>query len=168
MNGSIGKTRGTVAARNLAAEHGPHGAMYVADIEAAGHGRLRFERGFRLRNESVVERRAEPVILTGGAATRNTRRQLGLIKDRREIDALRLPVGIVNVHVDLFHVADHFVDATEAKLGHVLAHLLGDEEEEVDDVLRCAGEALAQNGILGGDADRAGIQVALAHHNAAH
>ena len=70
--------------------------------------------------------------------------------------------------VDLFDAADHLVDGAEAELGHVLAHLLGDEEEEVDDVLGRAGEARAEDGILGGDADRAGIQVALAHHDAAH
>ena len=32
----------------------------------------------------------------------------------------------------------------------------------------CAGEARAQDRVLRGDADRAGIQVALAHHDAAH
>ena len=32
----------------------------------------------------------------------------------------------------------------------------------------CALELLAQRGILGGDADRAGVEVALAHHDAAH
>ena len=56
--------------------------------------------------------------------------------------------------IDFFDVADHFVDGAEAELGHVLAHLLGDEEEEVDDVLGRAGESRAQNGVLGGDADR--------------
>ena len=32
----------------------------------------------------------------------------------------------------------------------------------------CAGEARAQHRVLRGDADRAGVQVALAHHDAAH
>ena len=49
-----------------------------------------------------------------------------------------------------------------------LAHLLGDEEEEVDHVLRRALELGAQRRILRGDAHRAGIQMALAHHDAAH
>jgi hypothetical protein len=51
--------------------------------------------------------------------------------------------------------------------GHHLAHFFGDEEEVVDDVLRRALEALAQHRVLGGDAHRAGVQVALAHHDAA-
>ena len=50
----------------------------------------------------------------------------------------------------------------------MLAHLLGDEEEEVDHVLGLAGKARAQHRVLRGDADRAGVQVALAHHDAAH
>ena len=42
-----------------------------------------------------------------------------------------------------------------------------DELEEVDDELRLAGEPLAQLGVLRGDADRAGVEVADAHHDAA-
>ena len=75
---------------------------------------------------------------------------------------------IVDVHVDLLDAAHHLVDGLEAQLGHVLAHLLGDEEEVVDDVLGRAAEARAQHRVLRGDADRAGVQVALAHHDAAH
>jgi hypothetical protein len=50
---------------------------------------------------------------------------------------------------------------------HDLAHFLGDEEEVVDDVLGLAGEALAQHRVLRRDADRAGVEMALAHHDAA-
>ena len=55
----------------------------------------------------------------------------------------------------------------DAERGHQLPGLLGDEEEEVDDVLGLAGEALAQLRVLRRDADRAGVQVADAHHDAA-
>ena len=64
-------------------------------------------------------------------------------------------------------VADRLVERAEAELGEVLAHLLGDELEEVHDELRLAAEARAQLGVLGGDADRAGVEVADAHHDAA-
>ena len=50
---------------------------------------------------------------------------------------------------------------------HQLAHLLGDEEEVVDDVLGLARELGAQHRILRGDAHRARVEVALAHHDAA-
>ena len=55
----------------------------------------------------------------------------------------------------------------EAELGHDLAQLLGDEEHEVDDVLGLARELLAQLRVLRRDADRAGVEVADAHHDAA-
>ena len=41
------------------------------------------------------------------------------------------------------------------------------ELEEVDHELRLPGETLPQLGVLGGDTDRAGVQVADAHHHAA-
>ena len=59
------------------------------------------------------------------------------------------------------------LERAEAQLRHDLAHLLGDEEEVVDHVLGLAGEALAQHRVLRRDADRAGVEVALAHHDAA-
>ena len=72
----------------------------------------------------------------------------------------------VLIHLQVFDAADHLVDRTEAQLGHDGPHVFGQEAEEVDDVLGVAIEALAQLGVLGGDADRAGVQVALAHHDA--
>ena len=64
-------------------------------------------------------------------------------------------------------MADHFVDGAEAELGHDFAHFHGDEGHEIDDVLGLAGEVLAQLRVLGGDADRAGVFLADAHHQAA-
>ena len=55
----------------------------------------------------------------------------------------------------------------DAELRHDRARLLGDEEEVVHDVLGPAGELLAQHRVLRRHADRAGVQVALAHHDAA-
>ena len=52
-------------------------------------------------------------------------------------------------------------------LRHVFAHFFGDEEEVVHHVFRLAGEFLAQLGVLRRHADRAGVEVALAHHDAA-
>ncbi len=50
---------------------------------------------------------------------------------------------------------------------HQGANFLGDKKEIIDHVFRLAGKALAQFRVLGGDTDRAGVQVALAHHDAA-
>ena len=49
----------------------------------------------------------------------------------------------------------------------IAARLLGDHEQVVDDVLGLALEAAPQLRILGGDPDRAGVEVADAHHHAA-
>ena len=84
-----------------------------------------------------------------------------------EIEALGLPVLHQLALVEHLHLADHLVEAAVAERGHQLAHFLGDEEEIVDHVLGLALEALAQHRVLRGDADRAGVEVALAHHDAA-
>ena len=61
---------------------------------------------------------------------------------------------------------DHLLDLAEAHLRHVLADLFGHEEHEVHDVFRLAAETLAQLRVLRGHADRAGVEVADAHHDA--
>ena len=64
-------------------------------------------------------------------------------------------------------LADGFVESAEAQLCHVFPDFFGDEHEEVLDELGLAGEALPQHGVLGGHADRAGVQMAHPHHDAA-
>ena len=59
-------------------------------------------------------------------------------------------------------------ERAEAERGQDLAHLLGDEAEQVDDLLRRAGELLRAALVLRADADRAGVGMALPHHDAAH
>ncbi len=49
----------------------------------------------------------------------------------------------------------------------ICAQFLGDEEEVVDHMLGRAGEALAQHRVLRRYADRAGVEMTLAHHDAA-
>jgi hypothetical protein len=69
--------------------------------------------------------------------------------------------------VEQLGVADRLLEGAEAELGEQFPHLLGDVQHEVLDELRLAREALAQLGVLGRDADRAGVQVADPHHDAA-
>ena len=85
----------------------------------------------------------------------------------REVEALGLPVVDGLARLEPVDAADHLLDRAEAELRHQLAHLLGDEAHEVDDVLRLARELLAQSRILRRDAGRAGVEVADAHHDAA-
>ena len=51
---------------------------------------------------------------------------------------------------------------------HVASKVLGEEEEEVDDVVLVSGEFGSELLVLRGDSDGAGVLVALAHHDAAH
>ena len=69
--------------------------------------------------------------------------------------------------VEHLHLSDHFVEGAIAHLRHQFPHLFGDEEEVVDDVLGLALEAPAQHRVLRRHADRAGIEMTLAHHDAA-
>ena len=119
-------------------------------------------------DQLLIERALEPVVLALGVA--NLRLRVGLdrrLQHRAEIEAVGLPV--LDRGVDLEHVdpAHHLVDGAEAERGHDRARVLGHHEQVVDDVLGLAGEALAQLGILGRDPHRAGVEVALAHHDAA-
>ena len=69
--------------------------------------------------------------------------------------------------VEQVGTADQVVELADAQLRHDLAHFLGDEEEVVHHVLGLARELLAQHRVLRGHAHRAGVEVALAHHDAA-
>ena len=85
----------------------------------------------------------------------------------REVDAAALPVLDRRVGLEQVDAADEILVAADAEPAHDLPRLLGDEEEEVHDVLGLALEALAQLRVLRRDAHRARVQVAGAHHDAA-
>jgi len=153
VDGAFGQSCRAVAAGDFAAQHGADGAVHVADGEAAGDGGLRFESRRGLGDERVIERGVEAVILGLHLTAGHTRRHSGRVEDGGKVDALGLPVRVGQDGVDFFNAADHLVDGAEAELGHVFADLLGEEEEEVDDVLGLAGEAGAEDGVLRGDAD---------------
>ncbi len=73
VDGAVGQAGGAVTARDFAAQHGAHGAVHVANGEAGGDGRLRFERGLGLGDERVIERLVEAVILAWCGGARHAR-----------------------------------------------------------------------------------------------
>ena len=85
----------------------------------------------------------------------------------REIEPLGFPVRHQRRLVEHLGLAHHLVESAVAECGHDLADLFRDEEEVIDDVLGLPGEALAQQRDLGRNPDRTGVEVALAHHDAA-
>ena len=95
-------------------------------------------------------------------------RQRRAIEDLRQVDPLRLPVRDRWTALEPVDPAHHLIHRAEADLRHQFAHLLGDVEEEVDDMLGFTREMPAQLRVLGRDSNRAGVQMALAHHDAAH
>ena len=107
------------------------------------------------------------MILRLRAADADVGSNLGPMQNLAEIDAVRLPVLDGVMRLERIDAADHVGDATEAELSHDLAQLLGDKHHEVDDVLGLAGEALAEHRVLRRNADRAGVEMANAHHHAA-
>ena len=142
--------------------------MHVANRKAHFNRGAVFERVFRSRDQFVIESLFESMILRLYAVAGNTAGQRRIVENRRKIDASRLPVINRRLRVEHVHATDHVVDLAEAQLRHVLPHLLGNKEEEIDYVLGLAGELLAQRRILRGNSHRTSIQVALAQHDAAH
>ena len=115
----------------------------------------------------MIARSLEAMILLLAIVNGDARFGLHLMQDSRQIDPLRLPVPQCLGHVEPVDTPDHLADSTKSHRRHDLAQLLGNEEEVVDHVLRCAREALAQHRILRCDADRTGIEMTFAHHQTA-
>ncbi len=166
-DGVLGQALGAVAAGDFAAQHGADGAMDVANLQAGLDRRLVLQRLAGAGDQLVIEGPVEAVVLGDEAAAADAARHGGAVENGRVIQAARLPVVDGGAHAEPIHAADHFVHAAEAHLSHQLARLFGDEEEVADKVLGLALELAAQGRVLGGDADRAGVEVALAHHHAA-
>src|SRR5205823_4933727 len=155
------------AAGDLGGEHGAHGAVAVRDRQLEADRLAPLERRPAARDDLIVERLREAVVLQLDAAPRDRGRYVRGVEDLRQVHALRLPVPGDVAHVQHVDAPDHVVDGAEAERCHDLAQLLGDEHHEVDHVLGLALELLPQHRVLGRDADRAGVQVADAHHDAA-
>ncbi len=136
-------------------------------VRTSRTGAPRSSAGLRVGDQAAVEHGRDTVVLCLAVADAHALRGVRLVEQLGEIEPLGFPVLDHLALVEHLHLPDHLGEGAEAHLRHQLAHLLGDEEEEVDHVLGLADEALAQHGILGRDPDRAGVEVALAHHDAA-
>src|SRR5579859_4347664 len=167
-NGVFRQACRTVAPRNLSAQHGAHGAMNVADGHAEHNRRAVLNGLLRHLDQLAIERLVECVVLRLQAATAHMAGHRRIVKNRRKIDSRSLPVGHGFALNQAINPANHFVDGAEAELCHDPAQVFGNEEKEIDHVFGRAVELLAQLRVLRGHAYRTSVQVALAHHDAAH
>ena len=89
------------------------------------------------------------------------------MEDAAEVEASRLPMFDALLRVEQVGASDQFIEGADTQLRHDLARFFGDEEEEVHHMLGPALEFRTQHRVLRGHAHRTGVEVALAHHDAA-
>ena len=166
-DGVLGQAGMAIALGDLARQHGAGGAVQVPDRQIELDRLLLLDRLAGKLDQLAIEHLVEAVVLPLGIVDGDLGRHLRLMEDAREVEALGLPMVDRLALIQDLGLADHLGEAAEAERGHVFAHFLGDEEEEIDDVLGLALESGAQHRVLRGDADRAGVQMAFAHHDAA-
>ena len=170
VDGVVGQPRAGVPLGDLVTEHRADRAVDVADRQRRAHRLAALERVLGERDQLVVERLLQAVVLGLGAARLLVGEDVAvrrLVQDRGQVEARGLPVVDRVADVERVDAADRLLERPEAQLREQLAHLLGDVLEEVDDELRLAGEPLAQHGVLRRHAHRAGVEVADPHHDAA-
>ena len=90
-----------------------------------------------------------------------------LIQDLAQVKSLGFPVIDCLFNFQTIYSAHHLVDCAEAELSHDLSDFPRDKGHEVDSMRRIAGKVLTQSRVLCRDSDRAGIQMADPHHDAA-
>ena len=106
----------------------------------------------------MVESLVQAVVLEAGAEAVGGRPHFGDGQHGAEVEALRLVVVDGGHGVEQVDAAHGLLDGAKTKRSQVLAHLFGDELEEVLHEFGCPGEAFAQLGVLGGDPHRTGIR----------
>ena len=121
-----------------------------------------------VRNDLVIERCLQAMVLRLRAPPAHVARHRRIVDHGRKVNPLGLPVLDVRPLHQAIHPPDHLVHRAESQLRHHAPQIFRDEEKEIDHVFRLALELLAQFRVLRGHAHRAGVQVALAHHDAAH
>ena len=168
-NRVLGQALGAVAPSHLAAEDRAYDSVGILDRQHRLDRLAAFKRrSAQFQQGSVVKGLVQPVILRDLAVAPDFGANLGLVQNRRQVDAGGLPQCNGLLGLEPVGAADHFIDGAEAERGHDLAQVLGDKAQEVDHVIGAAGEFGAQLRVLGRHAHRTGVEVADPHHNAAH
>ena len=168
--GVVGQAGMAVALGDLARQHRAGGAVGVADRRArcapARRARARpAPRAISLRSRIVVDLVVLRLAVVDGDARPAAS---GLVNSCEKSRPLRLPVLDQLALVEHLHLPDHLVEACGSRCAAISSRTSSATKKKiVDDVLGLADEALAQHRVLRRDADRAGVEMALAHHDAA-
>ena len=137
MNRVVRQAVRPVLLRDFAAGDRADDAIDVADGQFGAHFFAALNRRFaNVQQLRHVERFLDAVILVNLPVAADFRPGFGLVQNRREVEALRLPMLDGLPRHELVGAADHFVERAEAELRHDLAQFLGDEPHEIDDVVR--------------------------------
>src|SRR5262245_20541813 len=116
----------------------------------------------------LVQRPFETMLLFDLTICADALRHDGPVEDLGEIQVAGLPMRERRLHIEAFGMSNHLIQRAETQASHQLAHFLSDEPHECDDMVRITRKSRAQRRILGGDADRARVQMTYAHHHATH
>ncbi len=148
-----------------------HRAVGGVDGHRRLHRRAAQERRTRQLDQAVVQAVLEAVLLAAsaadlGAGLGSRERERGR-EHRAEIETHRLRMQPRRVHLEHLHAPHHLIDRAEAERRHQATRVLGHHHQIGRHVLGRAGELRAQHRVLRGDAHRAGVEVAFAHHQAA-
>ena len=88
-------------------------------------------------------------------------------EDGRQVQTVGLPVVNSGIHVQKLNVPNRLIQGSKAKFCKIFPDLFRQELKEVDNVVSLSGVAGTKLGVLACDPNRAGVQVAGAHQDAA-
>jgi hypothetical protein len=167
---------GTIAA-GVAKAHAEHilisgdaGGTGASPLTSIKHAGLPWELGIAETHQTLVmnDLRGRVVLRDHATDLNPVVRFFRRGQHGRQVKSIGFPVPDGIFRFKTVDATDHVVHLPEAQIGHDASSVLGDHEQIVHDVFRLAGEFPPQHGILRRDADRARIQMALSHHDAAH
>ena len=149
------------------AKHGADSSVHITNRHRERHRDRIVDGGLRLRDELLIERNVETVILRDRLVQCLAVLVLRHCEDRADIQTRRLPMRDRGTGVEHLDMTNHLGHRCKAKLRHQLTNFLGDELHEVDDEFGLAAEAGAQLRILCGNTHRTCVEVTDTHHYAA-
>ena len=166
MDGVVRQALRTKLLDHSVRDHGACRTVNISDLSLHFGPDALLERELQFGEELRVKRLLEVMVLSRVVAAFH-RIRLRLIEDAGKINPVRLPAVDVRFLFEEVREANQVLKLPDPEARHNLADFLSDEEEVVHDMTGVPVETLTEFRILSRDADRARVQVALTHHEAA-